>query len=136
MRLLHLPVKGACAVRVGRRLDELAVGNRYLSRAGCNVLLARRFIVRKIVAGKPVMILFRLALRPNLRGFRPAGAAADRLWNKIKPAFRRGAIPNADVDCLFRVVSSVQSDGQFVGRLPPVERRVAVGKRYRFDLHT
>ena len=68
MGLIHDPVKCARAVRVIGRFNQRAVRDGGLAFYGRDVLLAGCFIVREVIAGKPVVIIFGFALRPDLRG--------------------------------------------------------------------
>src|SRR5918911_3566882 len=97
MRLIHLPVKGARAVRVIRCLKKLSVRDCYLVCARGDVLLARGLVIRKIITGEPVVIFFRLALRPDLRGLTVATITRGGLRrNKVETLFRHRAIFDSD----------------------------------------
>src|SRR5436305_7851826 len=106
MRLVHLPVKSVRAVGVIDGFYERAVRDCSLICACCDVLLACGFVVRKIVTGKPVMILLRLALRPDLRGLHHSRAAAS-LLNKVDALLGSCAIAYADIDRIGRTIRTV-----------------------------
>ena len=107
MRLVHLPVEGPGAVGVLLGLHQSAVGDHAERPGDRDDHLGRDAVVGIIVAGKPVVVVLGLPLRPDglwLLGIGRVGG------HKMEPGLRVATVADRQVKGILRPVGLVESD--------------------------